>query len=167
MELKKGTTQSLSKGFSLIELTIVIGLIALLTLAISAIMLTSIGTSNRIRTTTRVKQAGSFVIDQLQSILRSAKSVTICDNTLYTITVVNPDGSSSTIRSTGGRIASDAVDYISPENMTVSGFSLACEPSITDPNLVKVKFDLKSSQITRASENPNLHFETSINLRNE
>ncbi len=157
----------LKKGFSLIELTIVIGLIALLTLAISAIMLTSIGTSNRIRTATRVKQAGSFVIDQLQAILRSAKSVTSCDSVLATITVVNQDGTSSTIRESGGRIASDATFFISPENMTVSSYSLICEPSDTEPTLVKVLFDMKNSQVTRESENPTLHFETSINLRNE
>lgn len=157
----------LKKGFSLVELTIVIGLIALLTLAISAIMLTSIGTSNRIRTATRVKQTGSFVIDQMQSILRSAKSIESCSTSTSSISVINQDGTSNFISSSNNRIALNVSDYLTPANISVTNFQLVCEPTDTEPSLIKIAFDLKSSLVTIDRESPTLHFETSINLRNQ
>ncbi len=61
---------ALKKGFSLIELIVVIGLLSLLMLAISSTMLMSIISSNRIRTTTKIKQAGGYAINQIQSMIR-------------------------------------------------------------------------------------------------
>lgn len=161
----------LKKGFSLIELIVVIGLLSLLMLAISSTMLMSIVSSNRIRTVSTVKNAGNYALGQLQTMIRSAKTVTTCDSTTSTITVVNSDGGSTSFASidvgTYTRIASNSA-YLTPENIDVTLFDLTCEPTDTDPTLVKISFDLKDKLVTRRTiENPLLHFETSINLRNE
>jgi len=159
-------------GFSLIELIVVIGLLSLLTLAISSIMLTSVMTSARIRTATKVKQAGNYAIGQLQGLLRNAKLVTSCDSANNTITIVNPDGGTTQILAELDdqgvtRIASNSGVYLTPVSINANTFSLICDPSDTEPTLVKLAFDLQDTQTAKATQNPILHFETSTNLRNE
>jgi prepilin-type N-terminal cleavage/methylation domain-containing protein len=162
-----------NSGFSLIELIVVIGLLSLLTLAISSIMLTSVITSTRIRTTTKVKQAGNYALGQIQSMIRNAKTVTECDSSGYAIEIVGSDGGStrllSEIDSVSGitRIASNSGTYLTPATTTVNGFVLTCSPSDTEPTLVKVSFDLQDNGSETSTRNPSLHFETSVNLRNE
>jgi len=160
-------------GFSLIELIVVIGLLTLLMLAISSTMLMSIVSSNRIRTTTKVKQAGNYALGQIQGMIRNAKSVKLCSSTTDSMTIVNPNGSSTMIMLESAKIASNSGVYLTPADLTVSNFTLTCLPGNTTPTLsnttlIKVAFDLKSSLTTqKATENPLLHFETSVNLRNE
>lgn len=169
----------IKRGFSLVELLVVIGLLSLLMLAISSTMLMSIISSNRIRTTTKVKQSGNYAIGQIQGMIRNAKSISVCRNDISSTTFTNPDGGSTTIFSqsdgTNMRIASNSGVYLTPANLVVSSFALTCLPTPTNPltsetgtTLVKVSFDLKDQLTTaRTTENPLLHFETSINLRNE
>lgn len=160
-------------GFSLIELIVVIGLLSLLTLAISSIMLTSVITSNRIRTTTKVKQAGNYALGQIQGMIRNTKILTACNSDEHTLEIVGPDGGTTNIFTTldtNGtlRIASNSAVYLTPETTQVSNFNLTCAPSDTEPALVKVSFDLQDNQsANNVARNPILHFETSINLRNE
>lgn len=163
-------------GFSLVELTVVIGLLGLLILAISSTMLMSVISSNRIRTTTKVKQTGNYALGQIQSMLRSAKAITACnsDPSIPSITILNPDGQATTVGSeldSNGyaHIASNSGYYLTTPNTDMgTSFRLTCEPSDDEPALVKISFDLKDIVSTRrTTENPLLHFETSINLRNE
>lgn len=162
----------IKKGFSLIELIIVVGLLSLLMLAISSTMLMSVMSSTRIRTATKVKQAGNYALDQMQTIIRNAKSVTSCNTTTGTIVVVGVDGGTTSLNpivvGTETRIASNSGIYLTPDNLLVSNFKLTCLPSDTEPKLLKISFDLKDDLVTRrASESPTLHFETSVSLRNE
>lgn len=180
---------AIKKGFSLIELTVVVGLLSILILAISSTMLMSVISSNRIRTTTKIKQAGNFALDKIQSMLRSAKSIVSCDSENFTISIINPDGGETLIANELisevdevqiSRIASNSATflteydlasksgvYLTPSSVDTTSFQITCEPNDISPNLVKVSFDLKDIYVTKAIENPLLHFETSINLRNE
>lgn len=159
-------------GFSLIELIIVIGLIAMLMLALSSAMLMSIVSSNRIRTTTRTKQIGNFALDQIQGIIRNSKDISICNSSV--VTVSNQDGTTSTISVEGSRITSNSNIYLTPSGTTTTNFQFSCLPGDTPPisgqeksNVIKVSFYLKDATTTRDTENPSLYFETSINLRNQ
>lgn len=161
----------LKKGFSLIELTVVIGLLSLLMLAITTTMLMSMITGNRIRTATKVKQAGSYALTQIQSMIRNAKAISLCDSSAASLTLTNLDGGSTQIIAesdgTNVRIASGSGTYLTPENLSTYNFSLVCQPSDTEPNLVNLSFDLKDSLNSGAVDNPLVHFETSVNLRNQ
>lgn len=159
MEMKKGT--------SIIELVVVIGLISLLALAMSAIMLTTIVSSNRIRRVTQIKQAGDYVINQFQLLIRNARYIESCNSTTNTLTTVNPDGNSTNIMLQSGRIASNSGIHITGNNLLVTNFSITCEPA-TNPVVVKLEFDLtQRTSSGNARENSTLHFETTTNLRNE
>lgn len=155
----------LKRGFSLIELTVVIGLLSLLTLAITSALLMSVVSSNRIRTVTRVKQAGNYALDQIQGLVRNSKKVVLCvPNT--SVAFINPDGGTTTISSTT-QIASNSGVFLTPSNLTVSNFALSCTPNNTAPALISVAFDLHNPENTSLRESPTLHFETAINLRND
>lgn len=155
-------------GFSLIELTVVIGLLSLLILAISSSMLMTIISSNRIRNVAKVKQAGNYALGQMQGMIRSAKTITSCDSINNNITILNFDGGTTNFLVEGNRIASNSGIYITPDTMTTNAYVLTCAPSDTDPTLVNVSFNLMDASVTKkAHENPTLHFETSISLRNQ
>lgn len=161
---------ALKRGFSLIELIVVIGLLSLLMLAISSTMLMSIVSSNRVRTITKVKQAGGYAIGQIQSMVRSAKSITTCDSATPGIILVGQDGGTTEIIAesdgTTTRIASNSGVYITPVNMETTTFAITCEPSEEEPTLIKFSFDLQDTRSAAGTQNPALHFETSINTRN-
>lgn len=159
MEMKKGT--------SIIELVVVIGLISLLALAMSAIMLTTIVSSNRIRRVTQVKQAGDYVINQVQTLIRNARYIESCDPVNDVLTTLNPDGRTTEILLENGRIASNSGTYMTSDTLTASNFALSCEPT-DNPVLIKIEFDMTQKTVSgNARENSSLHFETTTNLRNE
>lgn len=165
---------ALKRGFSLIELIIVVGLLSLIMLAISSSMLMTIVSTSRIRTTTKVKQAGNYALNQFESMIRSAKGLNSCNSTTSTANITNQDGNTTDIFLENSQIASNSGNYLTPSNFTISTFVLTCLPGDTaamsenNTNLIKISFDLKDSQTTkRTTENPLLHFETSVNLRNE
>jgi type II secretory pathway pseudopilin PulG len=164
MEMKKGT--------SLIELVVVIGLISLLALAMSAIMLTTIVSSNRVRRLTQIKQAGDIALTQIQTLLRNSRSIETCDSTLNQITTVNPDGNTTEIflqtDASSDRIASNSGIYITPDHLTVNNFDITCEPDELNPVLFTISFDLTHTNTSgNDQENSTLHFETSTGIRNE
>jgi len=162
MELTK--TKS---GFSLIELLVVVGLTSILGLAISAVLLTSLTNSARIRAQSKIKAAGDYTITQIQSLVRNSREVTSCNSTTNTIVLVNQDRETTTLALSGTAIASNSAT-LTPANQTVSNFDLNCEPSNTNPRLINLAFDLSlTSANLRLGESPSLHFATSILVRNE
>ncbi len=160
---------AIKRGFSLIELIIVIGLLSLLSLAISGVMLTSIASNMRLRTATRIKQAGSYVVDQTQTLVRNSLKIA-CDQTNGTVTTTNPDGQTTTLATAtdslgNTRIASSGA-YLTPDQTKTSLFSLTCDDDLT-PTLVKLSFNLQDTRATSTIESPSLHFETAISVRNQ
>lgn len=160
------------RGSSLIELVVVIGLISLLALSMSAIMLTTIISSNRVRRLTQIKQAGDLALTQMQILIRNSRSIDSCDPTTPELTTVNLDGGTTTITpelsNNVNRIASNSGTYLTPDSMTVSAFTLTCEPDALEPTLFKISFDLTQADSSgNTLENSTLHFETTTNLRND
>lgn len=163
---------AVKSGFSLVELTVVIGLIALLAMAISAIMLTTIVSSNRIRTLTKIKQAGDYTVNQLETLIRNSRSISVCDSTNNTSTISNPDGGSTTIylqadQSGVNRVASGSGTFLTPPDLLVTNYKLTCAPNDISPRLVTISFDMSPLVASvKAVENGTLHFQTSVELRN-
>jgi prepilin-type N-terminal cleavage/methylation domain-containing protein len=173
----------MKRGFSLVELIIVMALISLLALAMSSVMLTTIANSNRVRTLTKIKQAGDYTINQFQSLVRNARTISVCDSTNQLITLESPDGASTTIQLANDnsvspsvdRIASNSALYLTPQDLKVTSYTLSCQPGDMpaaygqpETSLVKLSFDLQSSAANlRTQENPTLHFETAAELRNQ
>lgn len=163
----------MKKGYSLVELTISIGLISLLTLSISIIVLSSIVSSHRLRTLVHVRQVGDYTIGQLERLVRNARSLESCDSIAHTLSLTNQDGNLTNILFDGdtSRIASSSASqsfYLTPTDLSVSDFSLTCQPSDDFPELINVSFTLENALTpnARTIENPSIDFSTSIELRN-
>lgn len=153
-----------TKGFSVVELTIVIGLVALLSLALSAVMLTTLANSTRIRMATSAKQTGDYALGQMQELIRNAKAVTSCNTLGNTITVTNPDGGNTTFASSGTTIASNSAS-LTGSDMSIANFVLSCNPSDASPSLVTIAFDVQPTANTYSLQP--IHFTTSIQVRNQ
>lgn len=164
MEVKKGT--------SIIELVVVIGLISLLALTMSAIMLTTITSSNRVRRLTQIKQAGDIALNQIQTLIRNSRDIDSCDSDNDILTTINPDGGTTNIMlendDTSARIASNSGTYMTPNNLLVTSFNVSCEPNSETPVLFNISFDISHTNSSGNSrENPTVHFETTTGIRNE
>ena len=157
---------AVKNGFSIIELIVVVGLIALLGVAMSAIMLTTITSSNRVRTSTKIKQAGDYTIGQIQTLIRNARRAITCTSPSQ-VTLENQDGGQTTISLSAGKIASNSA-FITPDDLSTTNYSLTCGPNDTDPTTIKISFDLQNLVAsTKSTEHPVLHFETTAQLRND
>ena len=159
------------KGYSLIELTIVVGLVALLAVGISSIVLSSIIQASRIRNQIKSRQAGDYALGQIQTLIRNAREISSCDSSNNTLSIINLDGRSTTflLESVSGNtsIASNSGYYLTPTDVTVTNFDVSCSPNDITPNVVKLSFDLKRNLLSpKSKENPLIHYETSITLRN-
>lgn len=164
MELKKGT--------SLIELVVVIGLIALLSLAMSAIMLSTIISSNRVRRLTELKQAGDIALNQIQTLIRNSRNIESCSSSANLLTTTNPDGKTTDIYSESDgvstRIASNSGIYITPDTILVNNFDIICQPDDTTATIFKISFDLTHRVAAGNNrENSTIHFETTTSTRND
>ena len=156
----------IKQGFSIIELVVVIGLISLLALAMSAILLTTIVSSNRVRNATAVKQAGDYAITQIQSIVRNSRSITSCDPDTTTIVLENQDGNITTITLGINQIASNSASLI-PTDLAVSSPSITCVSSSGDVRLATFSFDLsRNNPNLPTRENPVTHFSAGAEIRN-
>lgn len=162
---------AIKQGYSLIELTIVVGLVALLGVGISSVVLMSLVTTKRTRNLTHVREVGDYATTQIKQLVRNSKRIEACDSANNTLTLRNQDGDTTLISTeiVGDyeRIASGSGNYITPSDIKVESFSITCLPDDTNPELVKVRFDSQiASETLKPRENPLINFETSISIRN-
>lgn len=165
------TMKNLSQGYSIIELTIVVGLLSILSITISAVVLSTIVNSTRLKNQIRIRQTGDFAIGQIATMIRNAKNIESCDESLDTISIRNPDNRISTL-SLGGtnQIASSSATtvYMTPTDILSSNFEIICLPSTSEPQLVKISFTLEKSAVIQGKtiEMPKENFTLSAEIRN-
>lgn len=153
------------KGYSLVELVIVVGLISILSISISAVVLMTIVNSNRIKNEVRIRQVGDFALGQITTLVRNSRTVTQCDPISDTLVMTGLDGGSTTIGLSGTAIASNSAT-ITPTDITISSYSLGCVPTGTSPTLIQLSFTAAKAGTNPARENQPQTFTTSIELRN-
>lgn len=163
-------TQQL-KGYSLIELVVVVGLVTLLGVGITSVSMTSMLTSGRVKTVTNLRNAGDNASAQIQKLIRNSKSASCSGNS---ITLINQDGSQTLIELAAGdlpspgKISSNSASLVPETNAQVVSPSVTCTPTTSSPTLIKILFSLKSvGTSTRPFETATIKFETSVQLRNQ
>jgi len=155
-------------GYTLIELTIVVGLVTILAIGISSVVLMNTVTANRTRSLAHLRETGDYSLNQAKQLIRNAKTITSCNSTTHTLTLTNPDGGSTTLylffEEELGRIASNSGTYLTPNTINIKDFSLTCFPDDYEPSLIKINFT--AIPATPNATEPSLIFETSVSLRN-
>jgi type II secretory pathway pseudopilin PulG len=156
----------MTKGFSLVELIVIVGLTSILAIVITSVSMANLLSSARVRNLVKARQAGDTAINQLQTNIRNARTIISCDSTSETLNIENTDGTTTTYSLQSGHIATND-DALTPTDQTVTLFDITCSPDDITPTLVTIKFSITNSQTSaRVGETPILPYETTIQIRN-
>jgi prepilin-type N-terminal cleavage/methylation domain-containing protein len=168
----------INKGFTLIEMLVVVVLIGLLFTTGSLVFMASLKASSKSQVMTVIKQEGNYALGMMERMIRNARKVNVCqsasNNNLITIT--NPDQGTTTFHfvndGTVWRIASQSAGlgdaYLTNAKVTVDTtksyyFNCTAGP----PDQVEIVFTLKQKGSSdRPEEQSSLDFKTTVVLRN-
>lgn len=170
----------MKKGFTLIEMLVSAGIMALLSVVITQIFVATTRNSTKTDVLTDVRQNGNYALGVMERMIRSAKSVTVCGVTpTSSIEITNEDNLQTTFTcvldgdSGVSRIASDSgtifgIEYLTNNNFTVGSCAsvFTCISGANYPS-VAISFQLQqksasASQYEKATET----FITRVTLRN-
>jgi prepilin-type N-terminal cleavage/methylation domain-containing protein len=169
----------MTNGFTLLEMLVSIVIIALLSIVLSQVFISTLRSNAKTEVLKEVKQSGDTAIDTLTRMVQNAQSVTCTTN--QSVAIVNPDGDTSTIAcaqvSGNTRLASSSstmTEYLSSASVSLGGTDCAsstlhftCATVSGLPTNVAVSFTLSQAgtvgdQFEKASES----FQTSVSMRN-
>lgn len=186
---KSGTSPVLYKvvgeGFTLVELIISIGIIALIGSVISQVFFQTTRSNAKVEIQKEVKQNGDYAIEVMQRMIHNSLAVTSsCTSTGFsgqTLTITNPDFGSTTFAcdNTSGtpRIASVSalgISYLTTASVTLGGTACAtstyqtvCTTLNSHPYNVKINFTLSQTStspdiVNQATQS----FQTFVTIRN-
>jgi len=166
--IKKKTKTNQNKGFTLLELTVVVTLTSILGIAITAISMSTLLQASRTRRLVNIKETGNYATSQIGQLIRNAKTIDSCSSSNNTISFTNPDGYQTTIQEDTDKIASNSAFLTTSKTPLDSGsFNINCLPQDSNPNLIKISFTLTTSSTSNTPfEKPSVNFETSVSPRN-
>ncbi len=172
-------TRNIQDGFTLLEMLVSVAIIAMISVVLSQVFISTIRTNAKTEILKEVKQNGDLAVDTLTRMVQNATSVT-CPTT-KSLAIVNPDGNTTTIGcaldGTVTRLASASATtvYLSSGDVTLGGTDCAsstlqftCTAVAGLPSQVTLSFSLAQKgtpgdQFERASET----FQTSVSMRND
>jgi len=176
--IKQRRIPRISVGFTMLELMVSIAVIALLSVALSQIFISTLRTNTKTEILKEVKQNGDLAMENMTRMIQNAASVTCASS--QELTVQNQDGGTTTFACTSDgtalRISSSSgtsTEYITSRSVTLgsgacdaSTLAFTCQEALGDPTSVTISFDLSrtggiSGQIENASES----FQTSAVVR--
>ena len=174
----------MKKGFTLIEMLVSAGIMALLSVVITQIFVATTRNSTKTEVLTDLRQNGTFALGIMERMIRSAKNISsTCDGSADTaITITNQDNLETTFSCTMDvdlsipRIASVSsefgTEYLTSKNYVLGTDCTSIIPPFTCTSgtnypSVAISFQLQqksdsASQYEKASET----FETRVTLRN-
>lgn len=162
----------MSAGYSLLEMMVVVGLMAMLLIGAVTMFMTTLAGSSKSEMVSAVKQDGDYAITQMERTIRGASEWTACGGSDLTVKV--PQSGGSNIEVTFSKVASGSVDRVAVEidaggtefltsvGLNVQDLSFDC-PSDKD---VEIKLVMDTGTTDRQSETALAEFQTRVKLRN-
>lgn len=174
------------KGYTLIELVVVIGLSAILLISAVSLFFTTFIGGGKTASLEYTKQAGGQALAQMTFLIRNSRKIiqnssgTTCGSPMSTLKVENLDGGTTEFavvtNGTTSQIASQSGglnSFLTPSEVSVSNFTFTCSPvsyaSNTwdgSPPIVGISFTLQKGAGGLARDLVSIPFSTSITLRN-
>ena len=172
-------------GFTLLEIMVSIGIVAIMGVLISQVFFTTTRSNTKAELLKNIKQNGDFSVDIMGRMIRNANAITTTcaetGSTTSSIALSNPDGGSTAfgclLDGTVMRIASTSAgrtDYLTNSGLTLGGtdcngasLSFVCTAPAGQPTTVAITFSLAqkgtpADQFDRASAS----FQTTAAIRN-
>ena len=173
------------QGFTLLEIMVSIGIVAIMGVLISQVFFTTTRSNAKAEVLKNVKQNGDFAAELMGRMIRNANAITTTcadtGSTTTSITLTNPNGGSTAfgciLDGTVMRIASTSAgrtDYLTDSGLTLGGvdcngasLSFVCTAPAGQPTTVAITFRLAQKgtppdQFDRASAS----FQTTAAIRN-
>ncbi len=165
------------RGYSLIELVMVVGLVAILAITSTQLLLTSLSGSSKASVLATLKQNGDYAIGIMERVLRDAIAVECLTGDQLLVTDANGTTAfmvedDSSLVPPVSRVASNSAaspnNYLTGEKIQASNFQCLRIPgTVGNPDVVLVSFRLTLGRpgVDRTSEVVQETFETRVSLR--
>lgn len=158
-------------GFTLLEMLVVTGLIALLGVVFSSSFFSILKGTSKATVTTEVRQNGDYALSVMEQLIRNAKPTPSCGGSFVTIT--GNDGGVTTFACTtgvGGKLTSNS-SSLTTTSVRVLSCSFNCLPaSAISPAGVSLSFTLSQNTplgvSPRPQEQSTQSFQTTVFQRN-
>ncbi len=165
--------KKLNKGFSLIELLTVIGVLAVIgSIVVSVITITLRGTK-KTDLLEAARQNGDTALSQMVKDIRYAQSLdfpTSCvpSQTTSSITITSLAQTQTTYACTAGTINANNNSLFNTSSLKVSSCSFVCaQPTVSDPPIITIQYTLTPAVAGNFAEtNFTLPFQSSVTMRN-
>lgn len=176
----KKTAKNIKKGFTLIELIVVIAMLIIISTLSLNILITVLKNSLKAQITKEVKQSGDYAISLMTKMIRNATSLqSDCLDSSSSIRIKNPDGGETEFICdyVNNYLASSSAHLSptpAPEPITSTSLSLksascyfSCQQPAGKPPLISISFTLEKNTTTfKAEEKISIDFHTKAALRN-
>lgn len=158
-----------TKGFTLIEIMVVIGVFGIIAAFTTNMFVSILRGSSKSQILAEVKQNGNYALSVMERMIRNARKIEVYD--VSSITILNPDGGSTVFScDPGQKIASNSASLIS-EQVLVGDCPnfIAVNEGISglNPDTVTITFTLQEAGAkTRPEDKARVDFQTTVSLRN-
>ena len=157
------------KGFTLIELMVVMVIFAVFSVTLMGMLLATLRGSNKAQLTQVLHQEGDYALTNMARVIRQGKSVD-CD-TPGQITVENNDGGTIIFSLVSDelvdKIASNSTQFLTGSRGTVSNLAFTCYVNEAGQTTVTLGFTLAAMSGVQVQEKFTQDFATSVSLRND
>jgi prepilin-type N-terminal cleavage/methylation domain-containing protein len=181
----KSQTKTIRRnGFSLVEIIVSTGIIAIISITVAQAMFTSLRSNTKTELLKDIKQNGDFAMDVMTRLIQNARGITSpctpAGATGPTLSIINTDGLLTSfgcsIDGAVFRIASVSgvqTDYLTSNNLTITGVNCAassltftCTSVVDAPSRVQITFTLAQRGTPfEQYEQSSATFQTSVNER--
>jgi len=167
-----------SNGFTLIEILVVVGLLAVIAVIGSNMFFTTLRSSGKSKNLTAVKQNGDYALAVMERLIRDSEKVItnsdglLCTTGMNKIKAKRLDGSEVEFSceeegTVNGLIASNSARLTSSDVKLDSCFFDCSSQGDFYPQIVAIDFTLSQAAVTtRLEEQASVNFKTTVNTRN-
>ena len=129
-----------NQGFTLIEIVVVAGIMALFSLTLIGVFLATVRSGSKAQLLQAGHQEGDFALQQMAQVIRGSKTVSDCSDS---ITVTGTSGSEIVFSELDNRIASDS-SYLTGTLAEVTNLEFDCYPGHLGNQVVTITLELNA-----------------------
>lgn len=152
--------KKMKSGFTLVELLVSIGILAIVSLAATGLFFSSIKGSTKSEVLIKVKQNGNYALNTISSMIRNSQKVQEC--LASKLTIINPDGGQTIFQVTNNQISSNS-SALTSSDYDVPNLTFTCSEYADQPSIVNISFSLRKDGTQE--EYSLQEFNTTISLR--